>query len=419
MFYVTRFTLVIFILTWKPHAVTGEEDELARGISPLGLFDPPSCIDVDQVYIPVTRPTLSFRVAGMSLCWNYCSLTRGCDIFTFHYITTNCTLYTSARVAKNPKNSQEWTSRLNLGMAYMDCLGCMGPLSNVLATPGVKIKQGMLPFSDAKCLSVTSTNVDPLNESVAYKLDWNSCNKANLWVLTKINNTRSNVDKVRVTLHGFPDWSLERKFYNDVDQGFQVVYLTRTKNVYHQMMVVNQNLNDCSFSIGGKEGRSSDTWVLYTKFRENAYTDLGKSLFMIKFGRPGPSWRCSLESLSVKNGMVMNDDNVPYFLEGAKVIMRCYDGYQVKGLINYTINQELTCSKEINPKPCVMIKNAEMSGFPQDMSLYVSLIVLLSVILIFCSINQPWSSLCGCKRSRTADNDSVAVTQKREKKYDG
>ena len=80
---VARFTLVIFVLSWGPHDVNGEEDHSlrpcadtgeedhplrpnafigeedhsprpARGIVPLGLFNPPLCIDVDQVYIPVT-----------------------------------------------------------------------------------------------------------------------------------------------------------------------------------------------------------------------------------------------------------------------------------------------------------------------------------------------------------------------------
>ena len=85
-----------------------------------------------------------------------------------------------------------------------------------------------------------------------------------------------------------------------------------------------------------------------------------------------------MESLAVKNGLVMNDGNVPYFLEGATVTIRCNEGYQVKGLVNYTIYQDVTCFKDIIPKPCVMLRNAEMSGMSHDISLYLSLIVLLS-----------------------------------------
>ena len=156
--------------------------------------------------------------------------------------------------------------------------------------------------------------------------------------------------------------------------------------------------------------------ILFTQFEEDAFIDQHKSLSMITFVRPGPSWRCSLESLAVKNGLVMNDGNVPYFLEGATVTIRCNEGYQVKGLVNYTIYQDVTCFKDIIPKPCVMLKNAEKSGMSQDISLYLSLIVLLCIILIFCSLNQPWSSLCGFFSNKVtilslADTDSIVVAQ--------
>ena len=64
---------------------------------------------------------------------------------------------------------------------------------------------------------------------------------------------------------------------------------------------------------------------------------------------------CPIRRFIVKNGEVVNENKVPYFLPGETVIIRCQPGYGVK-LFNHTSYQIVTCKERARPRPCSLVK---------------------------------------------------------------
>ena len=84
--------------------------------------------------------------------------------------------------------------------------------------------------------------------------------------------------------------------------------------------------------------------------------DSYNSLTSVNLKIPVRNEKCPLRRFVVKNGEVVNENKVPYFLPGETVIIRCQPGYGVKSF-NYTSYQIVTCKERARPRPCSLIKN--------------------------------------------------------------
>ena len=88
------------------------------------------------------------------------------------------------------------------------------------------------------------------------------------------------------------------------------------------------------------------TWKLF--FDTNAMNAYN-SLMSVNLKITVRNETCPLRRFVVKNGEVVNENKVPYFLPGETVIIRCQPGYVVKSF-NYTSYQIVTCKERARPR---------------------------------------------------------------------
>jgi hypothetical protein len=84
-----------------------------------------------------------------------------------------------------------------------------------------------------------------------------------------------------------------------------------------------------------------------------------------------------MKQLKVANGVVINDENKPFFLPGANITIRCMRGYGVKKE-GYVTEYQLSCKDNIAVKKCSMIPSERGSC-----ELYQVLVVVLVIALLF------------------------------------
>ena len=361
------------------------------------------CIHQRDVLLLSSSQIQSFNVRAVKECWDYCKLTTDCGIFTFQHNKRLCSLY------QGPMVDGDYTSNINLTVGNMECLECLGTIGDVVAQSE---ESGVRIVFSGKCLGVKgdkkAVRVDLENGEAGISLAWTNCSESNLWVLkwTKYEYTGSFL--VQISLIG-QDWSLE---WGTQKGGLNIIYVAKTKNipqnkshvqdVIQQAMVVKRsnltNKNNCNFMILGTDyfNYNDDDFPDFRPRTLSTNTNLyNETLSDIGFARPAPDVTCLLKKLAVRHGKVFNVDNVPFFLAGNTVTIKCEPGYGVEKL-NYSSRQEVVCSKNLKLNPCKSIrKKFQARGNDDYCNIYIGLVIFLLVIFILTTIVvQLWSKNC-------------------------
>ena len=99
---------------------------------------------------------------------------------------------------------------------------------------------------------------------------------------------------------------------------------------------------------------------------------------------------CSLSQFTLPHGRVRNKENLPFFLLGQEVEIKCEEGYGVRRL-NYTALQTLVCSQGAKPRPCTRIHRNRSTAANSDKSCHLfqvaaivstTIVVILVVVLL-------------------------------------
>ena len=359
------------------------------------------CIHQRDVLLLSSSQIQSFNVRAVKECWDYCKLTTDCGIFTFQHNKRLCSLY------QGPMVDGDYTGNVNLTVGNMECLECLATVGDVVAQSE---ESGVRVVVSGKCLGVIgdkkAARMDLENGETGFSLSWKNCSESNLWVLkwTKYEHTGSFL--VQISLIG-QNWSME---WGTQKGGLNIIYLAKTKNipqnkshvqdVIQQAMVVERsnltNENNCNFMILGTD---------YFNYNDDDFPDFRprtlstnknlhhKSLSDIGFARPAPDVTCLLKKLVVRHGKVLNVDNVPFFLAGNTVTIKCDPGYGVEKL-NYSSRQEVVCSKNLNLNPCKSTrKKLQARGNDDYCNIYIGLVIFL-LALILTLVVQLWSRNC-------------------------
>ena len=333
-----------------------------------------SCIDYSVHNIPNQNFLQMFKIDDLNTCWNYCKLTSSCLFFSFQLITRRCSLYTKLSIVSH--KSRDFT----LVVGDMICLQCLGNVEQVVS----KSQTGLLIEREefGKCLAVSRIRVN-LTDAAGFKLVWKSCSQASLWTIHYRYDNNSHF--VRVTLHD-SDWGLETNIDPDSIENSPPVYLASLKNTSRQIISLDESslMNDekCRFDflrltmLDGNRVK----WNLFFDTNDmNSYN----SLTSINLKIPVRNETCPLRRFVVKNGEVVNENKVPYFLPGETVIIRCQPGYGVKSL-NYTSYQIVTCKERARPRPCSLVKTRVERRSEEEFvkcKIYLVVIVVMSILL--------------------------------------
>ena len=315
---------------------------------------------------PTTSVLNSFKTTDLQYCWRYCKVTRLCEVFVFHFITRVCSLY------KDKMLMYRLESDPNIGVGMLDCLECIGEISEVIE----KSRSGVLIKMAQKCLSVEhSENGTNYN----YQLSWKNCEGADLWRLSKIensfgaNNDRDFFRISKINSNIKLNWMIK-------DGRFGLIFPNEKSNISSRRILIDKSTtfvgSVCKFDILALLDDKDYPILLNTIDGERP----DWPLMSISFALPFSPERCSLQQFSVQHGVVVNSGNVPYFLPRTPVHIECKSGYGVKAL-NYTPFQRLICHKDTRPRPCSVIK-CGMKNNERELKLYFTLVLVLSCITI-------------------------------------
>ena len=230
----------------------------------------------------------------------------------------------------------------------MICLQCLGNVDQVVnkSQTGLLIEREEL----GKCLAVSRTRVN-LTNAAGLKLVCKSCPQACLWTIHYRYDNNSHY--VRVTLLD-SDWGLETKIDPESFENHHLVYLAPLQNTTRQIISLVEILlmidKKCRFDFLGLkmlDGNRVKWELFFVTNTMNTYY----SLMSVNLKIPVRNETCPLRRFVVKNGEVVNENKVPYFLPGETVIIRCQPGYGVKSF-NYTSYQIVTCKERARSRPC-------------------------------------------------------------------
>ena len=314
------------------------------------------------------RRLQTFKTERMSVCWQYCSIKDGCAVFEYNVITRRCSLFPQIMTKKSR------VPKYTLAVAQMSCLDCLQSVEIVMehSKHGVLIKNqsGKLCLSTRqKSEGTVSTKVD---NSTRVHLTWIPCSKADTWTLTRTgetsNQSRENGAWVEVSKFNSSlvlDWEL-------TPEEWALVYLTKKSSLSQNKIHFSR-----SYLYSGLGCRFRFLGFGMTLFPKTGSLD-GISILV-----PSAITKCPLQQFSVANGEVINENKVPYFLEGSSVSIQCRTGFGVKAL-NYSYRQVIRCSQGIRPRPCSTLTpvNKREHSVTPDMEIYLGIIVVLSVVLI-------------------------------------
>ena len=340
-----------------------------------------------------------FKIDDLNKCWNYCKLTSSCQFFSFQLITRRCSLYTKLSIVLYK------TRDFTLVVGDMICLQCLGNVDQVVS----KSQTGLLIEREelGKCLAVSRTRVN-LTDAAGFKLVWKSCSQASLWPIHYRYDNNSHC--VRVILHD-SDWGLETKIYPKSFENRPLVYLAPLKNTTRQIISLHESFlmidKKCRFDFFALTMLDGDR-VKWNLFFDTNALDSYNSLMNVNLKIPVRNEICPLRRFEVKNGEVVNENKIPYFLPGETVIIRCQPGYGVKSF-NYSSYQIVTCKERVRPRPCSLFETRVKRRSEEEFvkcKIYLVVIVVMSILLLRGGLVY-LARNCRCKARVSSGNDDL------------
>ena len=246
-----------------------------------------------------------FNIDDLNKYWNYCKLTSSYLFFSFQLITRRCSLYTKLSIV--PQKSRDFT----LVVGDIICLQCLGNVDQVVS----KSQTGLLIEREelGKFLAVSRTRVN-LTDAAGFKLVWKYCSQASLWTMHYRYDNNSHF--VRVTLHD-SDWGLETKIDPNSKENCPSVYLAPLKNTTRQIVLLDESLlmidEKCRFDFLGLTMLDGNR-VKWNLFFDSNFMESYNSLTSVNLKKSVRNETCPLQRFIVKNGEVVNENKVPYFL---------------------------------------------------------------------------------------------------------
>lgn len=359
-----------------------------KNASPLRLLgilkSMPHCVRRDPTTNKALQLLSSFRVANVSLCWEYCSHGLICKVFSYHFLTQQCYIFNEVDdndgedVGGNSKDDDvdDMMSDKDLVSYSRQCLQCPRNVNDLFdqEDPDMAYSKATGVFiTDAqswyKCLTVTNCKMDGMRDRLV--VTWGECSKSSLWILSRLDyaNFGGQKNVIQVLKLSNPEKALLHlksarcgsflipgsavKIRDPIATGY-----FPGPGIEKQIFLIFKNESRYSFTIKRLEFNFTnwDEWIDYSKA---AYPVSMEILSDLRIWRPySLRTTCLKENLTVEHGKVENPDRVPFFLRGSRVRVRCDPGYGVAAL-NYTDLQEVTCSDHTLVQPCSSLKTGE------------------------------------------------------------
>ena len=306
-------------------------------ISSPHIPDQEECAEYDQ---GVDCQGSGFTVGSLSECFEYCLTSQQCKAVTFFLDERSCVLMISeysdvkfcGKVALAKKTCLLDKSRGRLNLLQLD--------------QERKAKSGIEIISQAtqNCMKVG----EKVKDKQEHSLLWTICPSEGRWHFHKMQWA----DEFRILSRGKPNWCLE------FDAESTDVFLRHCrKNLLQRFSLKNYKEHARKFELFGNIKVENESHVI--PFSKRHETKLPVVSFMV-----GREKARSEDSLFVPNGTVLNPNNLPFFLTGTLVTIRCDEGYEVREPGNNTASasvvtsstvQVLVYSESVSVLPCLPV----------------------------------------------------------------
>ena len=356
------------------------------------------CLDNEQEVASAVGHLNTFTTVGTSECWMYCKFTLSCEALTFNFLEGSCSLFNDQYKLKERESGDTWTMAITVLRSCMELkqtetshspgLSSEDALSLTLSGEGVLIQQDFI--KELLCLTKGSKLFKGKKGKgdKRFSLIWTPCEGADKWLVHEVGNTdKSGTEFFQFSLANQADLCLDtdntsmqhsriyRAILNNCREiqqveanDSQVMYLTRSGSQTSDIL-------DLSYSIFSKSlETNTGIKTLFTVDTMNIKKALTDVRFKDPADYPAPQPPCPLSQFSLSNGTFQNEHDLPFFLPGHQVTVRCNEGYKVADR-NCTDLQVIPCEENSTPRPC---KLAECSISDQD-KLYA---VMLAVTVV-------------------------------------
>ena len=296
----------------------------------------------------------SFTTLGALNCWDYCKFMRKCTALTFNTMNGICTLYNDPNLEMEFKDHEQGDTMmihiLKTCVKYLNHNATTGPamkMKDVLylskSANGVLIEQ----YSD--CLSIDE-DLDAGKDS--YILTWQPCHVADSWIVKEV-GLKGDLSLYQISLGSTRSQrciDVEETGVDNIDTRLNKCKEVPSGDLNSQVMLISQG----EFAEKSHDIRS----VAYQNFTLFTDDDIYfHSLANIHFKDPNghETSLCLISQLEIKNGKIVSEKGLNFFLPGSTITVKCNKGHIVQGLAFSTI-QHIQCGKDVAAKPCMPAK---------------------------------------------------------------
>ena len=361
---------------FKDRTVPKEPNELQDDMTPLIFLDV-ECLQTN-VQIQETKKNViaSFKVAGSHDCWRYCKMMTKCVVISYDTFTGECTL---------SKQNYSKTNTTLAGTRVIVEKPCTDRTHGVEKEEIARLssdQNGVLIMQcqdrlALRCLNARKQSADERKDP-SYTLLWETCYGADSWLVEEVDHGTSTVSTThyQISLAKDPGQCIDVEF-ND---SLATVFLSHCREIQqqnrdHQVLFIIDAYTHTAIYMADPVSLYSvgqdALLILHTSRVLDERQQLEGILFQDPLEYPKFDY-CPVTQFDIARGKARNDDMLPFFLPGSKVIVECEGGFGVRKL-NYSSIQEVVCSENTKVHPCKRVKTKSEFTY---CSLYLAIGVL-------------------------------------------
>ena len=339
---------------FKDRTVPKEPNEPQDDMTPLISLDV-ECLQTN-VQIQETKKNVitSFKVVGSHDCWRYCKMMTKCVVISYDTFTGECNLSkhnyskTNTTLAGTRVIVEKYCTDRTHGMEKEEIARLSSEQNGVL----IMQCQDRLAL---RCLNARKQSADERKDP-SYTLLWETCYGADSWLVQEVDYGISTTH-YQISLAKDPGQCIDVEF-ND---SLATVFLSHCRQIQpqnrdHQVLfIVDAYTADyiedplSLHSVG-----LDDQLILHTSRVLDERQQLEGILFQDPLNYPKFDY-CPVTQFDIARGKARNDDKLPFFLPGSKVMVECEGGFGVRKL-SYSPIQEVVCSENTKVHPCKRVK---------------------------------------------------------------
>ena len=334
-------------------------------------------------------PDHVFKVSGgQGECLEYCMLMKKCETFAINLNSKQCSIFSSmyvlteARKTEDPHNVMGQKGCFNY---YKNCSDIESMLATIGSVSGIVIKS----LDDGLCFNAVDQYITGDGNKFR-AATWNKCKTPDEWTITDIGKNSPDFLSLKVSLPGTNE-CLSNIFQSHAYYDILGLTTCNIDDPLQRFSLMKHEFKTCLFSLRNGSEQTDGIIDLPTPgfFRDIPFNQIGipklvlKELFILEKTTKSP---CRIKDIKVPNGVVQNPKNLPLFLPGSKMTVRCKAGYIVEDSdsANYTTEFQAICQQNnTSYKKCSLISPEGGVIGENKQNIYQTLVVVLSVGLVF------------------------------------